>query len=111
MKSLSPMLIMFMFMAVTASALEGDPPWIQVIRQADTDADGSVSMNEVKEYAHNDEYVGFQAFMADHFITLDTDEDGMVSVEELRSGLLRLGISDDEVSEGFARGFAFMSRN
>jgi hypothetical protein len=109
MKSLSPML--FLFIALTANALEGDPPWLQVINQADTDADGSVSMNEVKEYAHNDEYVGFQAFMADHFITLDTNEDGMVSLEELRAGLMRLGISDDEVSEGFAKGFAFMSRN
>lgn len=109
MKRLCPML--FMFMALAASALEGEPPWMQVVRQADTDADGSVSMNEVKEYAHNDEYVGFQAFMADHFITLDTNEDGMVSVEEMREGLMRLGISDDEVSEGFTKGFAFMSKN
>lgn len=109
MKSLSPLL--FMFMSLTVSALEGDPPWIQAIRQADTDADGSVSMDEVKEYAHNDEYVGFQAFMADHFIALDTNQDGMVSLEEMREGLMRLGISDDEVAEGFAKGFAFMSKN
>lgn len=109
MKRLSPMF--FVFMTLTASAVEGDPPWLRVIRQADTDADGSVSMNEVKEYAHNDEYVGFQAFMADHFIALDTNEDGMVSVQEMKEGLMRLGITDDEISEGFTKGFAFMSRD
>jgi Ca2+-binding EF-hand superfamily protein len=110
MKSLSPAVVVLL-MALNVHAMEAVTPWIEVMKQADTDADGNVSMNEVKEYAHNEEYVGFQAFMADHFIDLDANDDGMVSVEELRSGLMRLGISDDEISEGFAKGFAFMSKN
>jgi Ca2+-binding EF-hand superfamily protein len=109
MKILSPMVLLLT--ALTVNGMEAVTPWIEVMKQADTDADGNVSMNEVKEYAHNEQYMGFQAFMADHFIDLDVNNDSMVSVEELRSGLMRLGISDDEVSEGFANGFAFMSKN
>jgi Ca2+-binding EF-hand superfamily protein len=108
---MKPLAMMSLAVVALAAFAAGEfKPWTEVMQQADTDADGSVSMNEVKEYAHTQEFVGFQAFMADHFIALDRDNDGAVSNDELKSGIIRMEMTDDEVSEGFTQGFAFMPK-
>lgn len=87
----------------------GDPPWRAAVASADTNSDGEISMDEVKEFPHNREFLGFQAFMADHFIDFDQDVDGNLSAEELRAGIARIGMNDEQVNNGFRHGFSFMS--
>ncbi|MFO1435379.1 MAG: hypothetical protein U1F34_03055 [Gammaproteobacteria bacterium] len=95
--------------ATLANAQDSAPPWLKVMQQADTDGDGRISMDEVKEYAHGTDNPGFQAFMADHFVEFDKDNDTMVDQDEMRAGIARLGISDTELAKGFAQGFRFIS--
>jgi Ca2+-binding EF-hand superfamily protein len=104
-----PALLMIFLATTFANAQSQLPPWSDAMIRADTDKDGTVDMDEVKEFSHNREYLGFQAFMADHFIALDQDNDGKVSNEEMKLGIMRLGMTDEEIASGFAHGFAFMS--
>lgn len=98
--------VLSLLLFLTAAA-ETAAPWIEAVEAADTDHDGMVSMNEVKEFPATGEFSGFQPFMADHFIDLDTDGDGMVNVEELKNGIMKMGMSPDEVAKGFRQGFSF----
>jgi len=100
--------ILWMF---AVSAEESFMPWTEVMKRADTDTDGVVSMNEVKEFSHTKEFIGFQPFMADHFMDLDTNSDDMISNEELKTGIMKLGMTEDEVSKGFQEGFSFMPKD
>ena len=108
MKYLLPWLALLLAGAACADDKVAVVPWTQVMKLADTNHDGTVSMNEVEKFPHQKEYVGFQAFMADHFLDLDTNGDGRVSDNEFRIGLLKLGIGENEVSNGFTHGFRFM---
>jgi Ca2+-binding EF-hand superfamily protein len=47
--------------------------------------------------------------MADNFIEFDKDNDTMISVDEMRAGLSRLGMSDADLAKGFVQGFRFIS--
>lgn len=102
-------LVLLSVLPILANAQSTVPPWHEAMTRADTDKDGKVDMDEVKEFSHIKEYLGFQAFMADHFIALDQDNDGMVSDEEMKLGITRMGMTDEEIANGFIRGFAFMS--
>lgn len=96
--------------AYAVSAADGFMPWAGVLKLADTDADGLISMDEVREFRHTGEYAGFQPFMADHFTELDRNSDEMVSGEELERGIMRMGMSDKDVADGFRDGFGFMMK-
>lgn len=102
--------VMALLMLAAAGHAQGAAPaWQVVIEKADTDHDGKVSMEEVKVFPHRSEFLGFQAFMADHFIAFDHDNDGNLTQEELRDGITSIGMDDDQVYNGFLHGFAFMS--
>jgi Ca2+-binding EF-hand superfamily protein len=102
-------LLFLLLSAGFVHAQDGDPPWRAVVASADADNDGEVSMDEVKEFPHNREFLGFQAFMADHFIAFDQDGDGNLSADELRAGIAHIGMNDEQVNNGFRHGFSFMS--
>jgi Ca2+-binding EF-hand superfamily protein len=92
------------------AAAEGEAPWAGAMTAADTDGDGRVSMQEVTDFSRSAEYHGFQPFMVDHFMDLDTDHDDMISTGELTTGIMKLGMDDDEVARGFKDGFGFMPK-
>lgn len=96
----------------TAGLAAGDlVPWTEAMKAADTDGDHQISMSEVREFSRQKEFKGFQSFMADHFIDLDTNGDGKVSEQELKLGIVKLGISETQLSQGFREGFAFMPKD
>ena len=103
-------LCMGLFISTFGLAAADQVPWTAAVTAADTDGDRQISMSEVREFSRQKEFRGFQAFMADHFIDLDTDGDGKVSEQELKLGIAKMGISETQLSQGFRQGFAFMPK-
>jgi len=100
-----------LFGGISAAQAQGFMPWGDVVGMADTDNDGALTMDEVNNYEGSGEHIGFQPFMTDHFQDLDIDGDGKVSMEELEKGTSDMSISDDQMTEGFYKGFGFMPTN
>ena len=90
---------------------EGFKPWPEVLQMADSNGDGRVSPKEVMFFESSDHFVGFQPFMADHFQDFDADGDGFVSLNECRSGIAALGMTDDQISKAFFERQGFMPRS
>lgn len=90
---------------------QGFMPWTDVMMEADSDGSGGISMQEVKAYKLGSRFQGFQPWMADHFAEVDLDGDGEVSMFELKKSTMNMGMTDQEVSTGFYRGFGFMPSN
>lgn len=95
----------------TTVAAEGFTPWPEVLKMADANQDGKVSPHEVMFFESAEHFVGFQPFMADHFQDFDADNDGVVSLDECRSGLDKLGMSDAQISQAFFERQGFMPRS
>ena len=111
-KSLLPVLFVLGAMSFVALVnAEGFQPWPEVLAMADKDGDGKVSPSEVMFFEAEDHFVGFQPFMADHFKDFDSDGDGFVSLDECRSGIEKLGMSDDQISKAFFERQGFMPRS
>ena len=89
---------------------EGFTPWPDVLAMADKDGDGKISPAEVMFFESADHFVGFQPFMADHFQDFDADGDGQVSLDECRSGVAKLGMSDAAISKAFFERQGFMPK-
>ncbi len=106
----SAMLFAVAFSATTLTVAEGFTPWPDVLAMADKNKDGMVSPAEVMFFESADHFVGFQPFMADHFQDFDADGDGNVSLDECRSGVARLGMSDAEISKAFFERQGFMPK-
>ena len=92
-------------------AAEGFTPWPEVLKMADSNDDGRVSPHEVMFFDSAEHFVGFQPFMADHFQDFDADGDGFVSLDECRSGVKKLGMTDTEISQAFFEKQGFMPRS
>lgn len=95
--------------AATAAA-QGFMPWTKVLEMADTDGDGMLSAKEVLYFDAADHYVGFQPFMSTHFREFDANGDGMVTMEESRAAVERLGMSEADMSKAFFEQQGFMPR-
>lgn len=93
-----------------AASAQGFMPWIDIMRGADADASGAVSMEEVEAYRLGSRFQGFQPWMSDHFADLDTDGDGEVSVAELEAGTRRMGMDGAALSRAWTEGLGFMPR-
>jgi Ca2+-binding EF-hand superfamily protein len=108
-KSVLPVLLVLgaMSFAMLVNA-EGFTPWPDVLKMADKDGDGKVSPSEVMFFDSDEHFVGFQPFMADHFKDFDSDGDGFVSLDECRSGIEKLGMSDDQITKAFFERQGFM---
>jgi hypothetical protein len=106
----SAVLLMMTLGVVNFAAAEGFKPWPEVLAMADANDDGMVSPHEVMFFESADHFVGFQPFMADHYQDFDADGDGNVSLDECRSGVAKLGMSDEEISKAFFEGQGFMPR-
>ena len=104
------LLTTFAFVSLPVLA-EGFTPWPEVLKMADKDGDGKVSPSEVMFFESDEHFVGFQPFMADHFQDFDADGDGFVSLDECRSGVKALGMSDDEIAQAFFEKQGFMPRS
>ena len=74
-------------------------PWTEVAHDADVNIDGMLTP---KEIVHADvDAPGFRPFLAEHFMDLDTDDDGMISMQEIKTGTERMGMTEQESSEMF----------
>lgn len=107
------MLVAALSLALVAAGAhaEGFMPWTKVLEMADTDGDGMVSAKEIMYFDAADHYVGFQPFMTSHFRDFDTNGDGMVTMEESKAAVARLGMSEAEMSEAFFKQQGFMPRS
>ena len=91
-----------------ATMAQGFMPWTDVMMEADADGSGGVTMKEIEAYRLGSRFQGFQPWMTDHFEELDRNGDGQITLHELKKGTMDMGMSDQEVSTGFYRGFGFM---
>jgi hypothetical protein len=98
-------------LAANTAIAQGFMPWTEVMLDADTDGSGTLNMDEIKAYKASDHFIGFQPFMVDHFQDCDKNKDSEVSMAELKSCTMKMGMGDEEVSTGFYRGFGFMPAN
>ena len=89
---------------------EGFMPWNKVTAMADLNDDGMITMFEVERFKPVAKFPGFQPFMADHFIELDTNEDGMVDAAELAKAKEMFKMNDTEMSQAFLKRQGFMPR-
>ena len=94
-----------------AASAEGFMPWAKVTSMADLNEDGMITMFEVERFKPVAQFPGFQPFMADHFIELDTNNDGMVDAAELEKAKEMLKMNDTEMSQAFMKRQGFMPRN
>lgn len=101
-----------LLIAHTATA-DGFMPWSDVMRMYDDNNDGMVSGAEVSAMAHvlGKGFVGFQPWFTDHQAALDTNKDGMVSMDEAKAWMASHEVSEDDMSKGFYKGFGFMPNN
>lgn len=92
---------------------EGFMPWSDVARMYDDNNDGMVSSAEVSAMAHvlGKGFVGFQPWFTDHLAELDTNKDGMVSMDEMKAWMAAHKMTDADMSKGFYKGFGFMPNN
>lgn len=93
-----------------AAAAQGFMPWTDIMRGADRDGSGTVSMEEVAAYRLGSRFQGFQPWMSDHFAHLDTDGDGEVSVAEIEAGMHGMGMDGAGLSRAWTEGLGFMPR-
>ena len=94
--------------SIGAAQGAGFMPWTDIMKMADTNKDGAVSPMEVMTFKFATEYPGFQPFIATHFMRLDTNEDGMISVAEFHSQMAEMEMADGDVNQAFSIGSGFM---
>ncbi len=91
--------IMFLQSALADDLPAGFRPWIEVAHDADVNADGILTPREIMQAEVN--APGFRPFLVEHFMQLDTNGDGMLSMDEIKAGTRRMGMSDKETSKMF----------
>lgn len=79
----------------------------------DEDKDGSLTMAEVKsmDRALGQDFIGFMPFMIDHFMDLDTNNDGKVNQEELSHMMKMMEWTDKDMVNQYYRNTGFMPHN
>ena len=80
-------------------------PWTELVLQADENGDGGLSLEEIDRYRNHGALIGFHPFMSKHFTEFDSDGDHKVNMAEIKSGTMKMGMTDADVSQGFNRGF------
>lgn len=101
MKSLISILFscLFVLTAWADDLPEGFRPWTELAHDADLNADGMLTPKEVM---HADvDAPGFRPFLAQHFMDLDTDGNGMLSMQEIKTGTKQMGMTEKETSVMF----------
>ena len=86
-------------------------PWTKVAEMADLNDDGMLTMFEVERFKPVAKFPGFQPWMADHFIDLDSNNDGMVDSKELAKAKEMFKMDDTAMSQAFFKRQGFMPRN
>lgn len=77
----------------------GFRPWIEVAHDADVNTDGMLTPSEIM---HADvDAPGFRPFLAEHFMDLDTNDDEMLSMDEIKTGTKKMGMTERKTSEMF----------
>lgn len=104
------MLTLTLLVACGTAGAGGFMPWTDIMKGADADTDGMLSMAEVKDYQLGSRFTGFQPWMSDHFAELDADGNGLVTAAELEAGMHKMGMSGEQVSEAWTTGLGFMPR-
>lgn len=87
-------------MGVLAEAA-GFLEWVAVVNKADLDKDGMVSAHEIMMYDPAVEEVGFRPFMVDHFAAFDSNGDGMLTMDEIKAGMVKANMTDKDMSRAF----------
>ena len=100
-------------LAANLAHADGFMPWTDVAHMYDDNNDGMVSPTEVSAMAHvlGKGFTGFQPWFTDHLAELDTNKDGMVSMDEMKAWMAAHQVSDADMSKGFYKGFGFMPNN
>lgn len=102
----------FLFGTVSHVQAQGFMPWTDVFAMADRNGDGMLVMTEIEEFQKTQRGItGFAPWATENFDTMDTNGDGAVSMDEMKAYISTMEMTDDEVSEGFYKGFGFMPRN
>lgn len=96
---------------VSNTSAEGFMPWTKVAEMADLNDDGMLTMFEVERFKPVAKFPGFQPWMADHFIDLDSNNDGMVDSKELAKAKEMFKMDDTAMSQAFFKRQGFMPRN
>ena len=107
-RKLIPLALMSFIGSVSA---EGFMPWTKVADMADLNDDGMLTMFEVERFKPVAKFPGFQPWMADHFVDLDTNNDGMVDSDELANAKEMFKMDDTAISQAFFKRQGFMPRN
>ena len=97
--------------ALSNVSAEGFMPWTKVVSMADLNDDGMLTMFEVERFKPVAKFPGFQPWMADHFVDLDTNGDGMVDNTELAKAKEMFKMDDTAMSQAFFKRQGFMPRN
>lgn len=82
-----------------APALAGEAgfmPWTDILMMADTDSDGGVSMMEVESF-REPAYAGFQPWMGKNFNAIDLNQDGMVTMYEMKKYTMEHGMDERDL--------------
>jgi len=96
---LSALLSLFSLGAVAQAA--GFLEWVDVVNKADVNKDGMVSAHEVMMYDPMSHEAGVRPFMVDHFIAFDTNADGMLTMDEIKAGMVKASMTDKDMSRAF----------
>jgi hypothetical protein len=87
------------------SALAGETAgfasWLDTVHKADRNSDGMLTPTEIAYYDPGAHEAGFRPFMVDHFAAWDFDGDGMVSMDEIKKGMDKAGMTDKDMSRAF----------
>ena len=75
--------------------------WIDVVNKADMNKDGMVSAHEIMMYDPATAEVGFRPFMVDHFAAFDSNGDGMLTMDEIKAGMVKANMTDKDMSRAF----------
>jgi Ca2+-binding EF-hand superfamily protein len=71
-------------------------PWTDILMMADRNSDGGVDMAEVKSF-REPAYAGFQPWMGTNFNALDLNQDGMVTMYEMKKYLMEHKMDDRDL--------------
>jgi len=102
---------------VYAAGETGFMPWSNwrndVWNAYDSNKDGNMSMDEVKEMNHvlGEDFNGFQPWMVDHFAELDENKDGVVDQHELHMMMMAKKWTDKQLVNEWYKNLGFMVTN
>jgi hypothetical protein len=92
---------------VATAETAGFAAWLETVNRADKNSDGMLTADEIAYFDPRPHEAGFRPFMIDHFMDWDRDGDGMLSMDEIKQGRDRAGMTDLQMSKAFFESVGF----